>query len=980
VTGLLAAAVVTSMMTAQARPAHQRATGKAEVTTSTTTSYRNGNYVVLMKGKPASVYKGGVSGYQATFSKRGEYDSSTRAAVAYSGHLKSRQNTVASSVGADAYYHYTTALNGFAAGLTASQAVSLSKQPGVLAVVRDKVQHPDLIDTPTYLGLTGSAGLWRRLGGSDSATGAGKGIVIGIIDSGINDELEVDGQSFADTGTPPPADWNGICDTGEDDTFACNDKVIGGRYFNEAAAAGGDVNDGEFLSPDDFHGHGTHVGSTAAGEYGVESVINGDSYGPIGGMAPAAKLAAYKVCWEKVDETSCNAFTSDSVAAIDAAVADGVDVLNYSIAGTLTNVIDPVELAYMYAADAGVFIAASAGNSGPGVSTVAHPSPWLTTVAAATYFTSESTVLLGDGTRMVGASISPDGVDESPLVYAGDIPATGADPADAALCFPDSIDPAAAAGAIVICDRGVSPRVEKSEVVADADGVGMILVNPSPNSLNADVHFVPTVHLPDIDRAALLAYAETPDPTASILAGDNTGSTTPEPPAIAGFSSRGPSLAADGDLLKPDITAPGVDVDAATAPEGSIGLGNDFAIISGTSMSSPHIAGLSALILQKHPTWSPMEVKSAMMTTAKDLTDTKNPFDQGAGFVRPNEFLDPGLAYDSDFDDWADYLSGQGVTVGGEPFTDTPIKASNLNVPSIAVNNLAGRETVVRSVTNVDDASATYTASVQRLGGIEVTVTPSTLTVAPGETKSFKVTFTRTGAAFDSYKSGTLTWTGGGHIVRSPIVVSPAGVDAPPQVPLKASTTIRTKSGFTGTMAAKVSGLVAAVDTEATADSSGGAGDPLDDSNYVQDVDVTGPNQVIRVETLPENEGDDLDLYFLDETGGTVAASATGAGDETLTVSGLEAGTYFVSVEAFGLIPDRPSTTFTLRTWTVNKAATGNLTITPKKQAVKTAKTYSWKATTSGLDPDTSYLGVVRWAEVKPGPDSVVGMTLVSVR
>lgn len=970
--------MVASTTSAQARPAHQQADGKPSSTATTHPPYRSGNYVVVMKGQPAAVYRGGVPGFRATASKTGDYDSSSKAAVAYTKHLSSRQDKVAASVGARPYYHYTTALNGFAAKLNTSQATTLSKRAGVIAVVRDTVQHADLIDTPTYLGLTGPAGLWRRLGGSDPATGAGKGVVIGIIDSGINDELEVDGQSFAATGSPAPADWNGVCDTGEDDTFACNDKVIGGRYFDEAAVAAGDINDGEFASPDDFHGHGTHVASTAAGEYGVESIINGDSYGPIGGMAPAAKLAAYKVCWEKVDGTNCSAYTSDSAAAIDTAVADGVDVLNYSISGTLSNVIDPVELAFMYAADAGVFVAASAGNSGPGASTVAHPSPWLTTVAAATYFVSESTVLLGDGTRMVGASISPEGVDESPLVYAGDIPADGADPADAALCFPDSIDPAAATGAIVICDRGVNARVEKGTVVADAGGVGMVLVNVTPAGVVADVQEVPSVHLEANYRDALLAYAETADPTASILAGDNEGSQTPNPPAIAGFSSRGPSLAASGDLLKPDIAAPGVDVDAATAPEGGIGLGNDFAIISGTSMASPHIAGLAALIEQKNPDWSPMAVKSAMMTTAKDLTDTKNPFDGGAGMVRPNAFLNPGLAYESDFDDWADFLSGQGVTVGGEPFTDTPIKASNLNVPSIAVNNLAGKETVRRSVTNVDDRTSTYTASVQRLKGVDVVVKPASLTIAPGETKSFKVTFSRTTAAFDAYRSGTLTWSDGQHIARSPIVVSPTGADAPDEVALHGKTTITTKSGFTGTMGSKVSGLVPNEDTEATADNSGGAGDPLGDANYFQELTVNGPNQVIRLETLPEEAQDDLDLYLLDETGAEVASSATGSGDEVVTVTGLPAGTYYASVEAFALVPDRESTTFTLRSWFVGKASAGNLTVTPKQQAVKVAKSYDWKAAASGLDPDASYLGVIRWTEVTSGADPVAGMTLVT--
>jgi hypothetical protein len=581
---------------------------------------------------------------------------------------------------------------------------------------------------------------------------------------------------------------------------------------------------------------------------------------------------------------------------------------------------------------------------------------------------------------MVGASISPDGVDESPLVYAGDVAATGADPDDAALCLPDTLDPALVDGTIVICDRGVNARLEKSQVVNDAGGVGAVLVNVTTNSVNADVHSIPTVHLQANYRDALLAYAETADPTASILPGENAGSLAPEPPAIAGFSSRGPSPVADGDLLKPDIAAPGVDINAATAPEGDIGAGNDFGIISGTSMASPHIAGLAALIMQQHPNWSPMEIKSAMMTTARDLTDTKNPFDQGAGFVVPREFMDPGLVYNSDFDDWADYLAGQGIVFGdGTPFTNTPMKASNLNVPSIAVNSMAGKETVKRSVTNVDNTSSTYKASVTGLGGITTTVTPKTLTLAPGETGTFKVTFARTSAAFGTYKSGLLFWKDGSHIVRSPIVVNPSGVDAPTEVSVSSdSFTLTTKAGFDGTMTRKIRGLVEGEDTDAEADNSHAAGDPLDESNYFQPITVQGPNTILRVQTLPDFPSDDLDLFLLDENGDPVAQAATGASAEQLTVSGLEGGEYTIAVEAFNVHGDEPSTTFTVRSFRVG-GNLGNLTVTPKSQQVQAGKSVDWHATVSGLDPAKAYLGLVRWFQQSAGTKTPVGDTLISV-
>lgn len=969
-TGILAATVGASPFTAHAQsaPTHRAASSNTESLVDK--SYTNGSYIVLMAGQPAVAYTGGVSGLRETAPSKGDsFDADTKAAAAYKDYLTGRQDSLAAKVGATPFYNYSTSLDGFAAKLTADQATTLARQPGVTAVVPDEMRHLDTWQTPSFLGLSGTFGVWRRLGGSNSTNGAGSGTVVGVIDSGINH----DSPSFDAVGSPPPDTYTGTCETGRADdagTFACNDKLIGGRFYTEGQGGDDAIFSGEFLSPEDFNGHGSHTSSTAAGNNGVPAVVDGIDFGTVSGMAPAAKVAAYKVCWQnEAGDDSCA--TSDSVAAIDQAVTDGVDVLNYSISGAQDTVLDAVEIAFMYAADAGVFVATSAGNSGPTESTVAHPSPWLTSTAAATHVKFESTLLLGDGTRMIGASIDPNGLGVKPLVYAGDIPAAGAAQADAALCFPDSVDPAGANGNIVICDRGVNPRVEKGQVVADAGGVGMVLVNVDPAGVAADIQPIPTVHLESNYRDELLTYAETTNPTASILAGENTGSTSPEPPAIAGFSSRGPSLAADGDLLKPDITAPGVDVLAAVTPENN--SGRDYDLYSGTSMSSPHIAGLAALIMQRYPKWSPMQVKSAMMTTATNLTDTRNPFDQGAGFVRPRAFLEPGLVYNSDFGDWANFLTGQGL-----PLTDTPLKASQVNLPSIAVNKMAGRETVTRTVTNVDDQAATYTASTEGLHGLKTTVTPSTLSVPPHKSRTFTVTFERKKADFDAYTTGSLYWEDGSHIVRSPVVVQPVGVDAPAEVQVSGSRKIATKSGFDGTMGHRVRGLAAGVDTAAEAQNSHQASDPRFDGNYFQRVKIGGPQQVLRVQTLPQFAGDDLDLYLLDSSGNPVAQSATGRADETITVNGLPAGAYRISVEAWAVHDNVPSTTFDVRTFKVGKSR-GNLTVSSKTQRVQIGKKYTWRASTSGLDSGTPYLGNIEWTQVQSGRDEAVGSTLVSV-
>ena len=281
--------------------------------------------------------------------------------------------------------------------------------------------------------------------------------------------------------------------------------MIGAQYFN----GGWGGNDGidaqlpwEYNSPRDFGGHGTHTASTAAGNANVPTTGAAAVFGAVSGIAPRARIAAYKVCWQTATGGSC--FSSDSVAAIDQAVADGVDVINFSISGSTTNFRDAVEIAFLYAADAGVFVAASAGNSGPTTSTVAHPGPWLTTVAAGTHNRNGAgSVTLGNSVTYTGASVATPV--SAPLIDSTAAGLAGADPGQLALCYGATdgavvLDPVKVAGKIVVCQRGVTARVNKSLAVLEAGGVGMILFNSPDSSLNADFHFVPTVHVNLADR------------------------------------------------------------------------------------------------------------------------------------------------------------------------------------------------------------------------------------------------------------------------------------------------------------------------------------------------------------------------------------------------------------------------------------------------------------------------------------------------
>src|SRR5215210_2713021 len=387
-------------------------------------------YIVQMVQQPVVAYAGGVAGVEATKPAKGEkVDPDSAKVTKYVSYLAGKHDAALAKVGgARKLYDYAFSYNGFAARLTEGQAAALQKQSGVLSVTEDELQEVDTSSTPAFLGLNAPGGIWEQLGGPEGnklGSGAGENIIIGVVDSGIWPESK----SFSDRNASGKliyqpintSKWHGKkCAEGETwDTDRCNKKLIGARYFN-AAWGGNDALEAarpwEFMSPRDYNGHGTHTASTAGGNHGVLPTGPGAALGRISGMAPRARIAAYKALWSTQDGSTASGFTSDLVAAIDQAVADGVDVINYSISGTTTNFLDPVQVSFLFAADAGVFVAASAGNSGPASGTVAHPGPWLTTVAAGTHNRDgQGSVTLGNGATYTGASLAA-AVGPAPLI------------------------------------------------------------------------------------------------------------------------------------------------------------------------------------------------------------------------------------------------------------------------------------------------------------------------------------------------------------------------------------------------------------------------------------------------------------------------------------------------------------------------------------------------------------------------------------
>ena len=436
-------------------------------------------------------------------------------------------------------------------------------------------------------------------------------------------------------------------------------------------------------------------------------------------------------------------------------------------------------------------------------------------------------------------------------------------------------------------------------------------------------------------------------------------------PKLAGFSSRGPAVPGGGDILKPDITAPGVSIVAAVAPPSN--SGRDWDLYSGTSMASPHIAGLAAFIHEARPRWSPMMIKSAMMTTAYNLHGNHKPFAQGAGHVQPRRFLDPGVVFDARGSDWLNFLSGQGVTTGdGSPLTPNPIDASNLNQASIAIGDMPGSQTVRRVLTSVAGKSETYTIKTVGLPGIDVDA-PETVTVAGQRSKKLKVEFTANeDVRFGRYSTGKLVLTGdNGHVVRMPVAIRTIELAADDEVfgaVPEGELTVEGRAGFTDDVDLAVGGLDGSETVETTLEP--GEFDPdnpeADADTFSEEVSVPAGGGTVRFRADGDSS-DDLDLFVY--FGGTlVAASATGSSDEQVTGFDLPAGDFTIYVNAFA--GSDADVALRYDSWVVPQGVdAGNLTVDPDPLPVEVGESFDYTASWSGLDEDQNWFGYVDYGD-----------------
>ncbi|CDP09845.1 unnamed protein product [Coffea canephora] len=525
-------------------------------------------------------------------------------------------------------YSYHNVFTGFAAKLSSEEVKALENVEGFVSARPQKVVSLHTTHSPDFLGLHQNFGFWKE-------SNYGRGTIIGVLDTGIRP----DHPSFADEGMPPPpAKWKGRCEFNF--TGACNNKLIGARFFR--SAGGG--------TPLDEEGHGTHTASTAAGNFVKGANVFGNANGTAVGIAPFAHVAMYKVCSSSCPE-------SDILAAMDVAIDDGVDVLSISIGGLSSSFYDDnIALGAFSAMEKGIFVSCSAGNNGPFSSSLANEAPWILTVGASTIDRkTTATAVLGDNQEFDGQTLfQPKNFRHTqlPLIY--------------------------------------------------------------PGLLNA--------------------------------------------------SDFGPSLVSPG-ILKPDIIGPGVNILAAwpVSVENNTNATSTFNIISGTSMSCPHLSGIAALLKSSHPDWSPAAIKSAIMTTA-DLLNIENRliederylpaniFATGAGHVNPSKANDPGLVN----------------------CTET-IPEAQLNYPSFAIRlgSSSTPQTYTRTVTNVGDANESYKVQIIPPTGVSVAVGPSTLNFSEQNQRlTYQVTFSRTANSFSGTFQGFVIWSSAKHFVRSPVAAT----------------------------------------------------------------------------------------------------------------------------------------------------------------------------------------------------------------
>lgn len=742
-------------------------------------------YIVQLKDEPISSYRGGVNGYAATAMTNSKsvvvkerLDIRSREVRTYQHYLKDRQTSVLSAArnhGANIKVkkQLTIANNIAIVEMTQADALLLAKQSGVKQITENRVFELKTDRGPEFIGADK---VWQGQQETGGVGVQGEGMVVGIIDTGINTDHPAFASDEQYAQANPLGSGNYLGDCQAEPTL-CNDKLIGVRSYSEITLANSDYvfarENRRAENGEDYNGHGSHTASTAAGNI-IENVplqgIDGNTvsdgvdqpfnFPKTSGVAPRAHIVAYQVCWPgNAGDPYVGCPESAILSAFEDAIEDGVDVINFSIGGGESLPWeDPTELAFLNARKAGISVAAAAGNSGPAYYSADHTSPWVTTVGASSHDRVSSfgdkTLSSFQGDRAPSSAIegkSFSGGITGNVVLAENFPDPNeSDEFSVASCnvpFPENTF---TADQIVLCERGGAPRVDKAKNIAAGGAGGFILQNVDyqANNIVADEYVLPGINISTSARYQIRNWVNAnPDgAVATISEAQNTYEFDPlAGNELAIFSSMGPS--ATNDSLVPDLTAPGVDIYAANADEQPFTANpaaSDWTFMSGTSMASPHAAGAMALLMQLHPDWTPAEIQSALMMTAQDvkirvydeLIDPYYNFMAGAGAINVANAAKAGLVMDVPLEEYEAANPNNGGIV------------SWLNTASMVDMNCELTCSWMRTVTATKDGSW----SAQALGwtadgkkeeaGIYAAVTPSNFSLKAGESQDILVTMT----------------------------------------------------------------------------------------------------------------------------------------------------------------------------------------------------------------------------------------------
>ncbi len=725
------------------------------------------NYVVKFYDQGLLYYSGGINNIESTspqVNKTKKFEARSAEVQAYSSYLNTvknaRETEIKSAIGSDyrMVYHYKAMYHGMMLHISEEQAEVIKNLPNISSVIKEPIYHINTERGPKWINANQ---IWD--GSAVPITGIpnqGEGITIGVLDTGIN----TDHPSFAAIGPDdgyvhvnPLGNGNfvGHCVGGNNDGIAppnaevvCNNKLIGAWAFTLAT---------DTDAPEDNNGHGSHTAGTAGGNFFSgpffqPATASNIAFPQISGVAPHANIIAYDIC----EANTCSA----SSAGIDRAIQDGVDVINFSISGGNFPWNDN-DRQFLDAVNAGIFVAASAGNTRAGnsnpIADVSHKGPWLMSVAASTHDRNGNREL----TNMTGGvSPPPELAGQSntgnygpeTIVYAGNFANGDADPEQCLNPFPPGTW---TNGEIVVCDRGAIARVEKGANILAGGAGGLILGNIGGGATSevADFHVLPAIHMDAAKADQVRTWLSTGSGHIGQIVNSGVGAATAGD-ILAGFSLRGPNLTFD--VTKPNITAPGVTIFAPVSTDGATPTGfGEIGAISGTSMSGPHLAGVGALMKAAQPTWTVSEINSAIQMTAdetgrkEDNTTPVDIDDVGNGRADLAFAAQAGLVMDETF---ANYLAANPAT-GGDPKT--------LNLPSVRDSTCGVSCQWTRTLTNKLPSGSEWTVTTETDGTFTLAVLPTTFTIdAFGLGVIFNNGFEDVGTTPNTLQMITITATG----------------------------------------------------------------------------------------------------------------------------------------------------------------------------------------------------------------------------